>query len=101
MSFSSVSVPLLMTLWAAVQSEQTGQTPVQNAPQAAPPAQATQAPSTPRWQYGGVADLRYLLDFKFPSNRELRSRGTGWHVHEPHLNKGAVYGKKKTTEESR
>lgn len=43
-----------------------------------PQSQALQA-SAP-WQYGGFADVSYLLDFNDPANKLFRSRGTAWHV---------------------
>jgi Putative beta-barrel porin-2, OmpL-like. bbp2 len=46
-------------------------------------------------------DGSYLFDFNHPSNRLFRSRGTAWHVDEPHLNMAAAYAKKKTSEQSR
>jgi hypothetical protein len=58
-------------------------------------------PPKPEWNYGGFADLGYLLDFNHPSNRLFRSRGTAWHVDRMHLNMAGAYLKKKASETSR
>lgn len=57
-------------------------------------------PPTP-WQYGGFADLGYLLDFNAPANELFRSRGTTWHLDALHLNMMAGYVKKRASEQSR
>jgi Putative beta-barrel porin-2, OmpL-like. bbp2 len=64
-----------------------------------PQSQDRQAP--PPWQYGGFADVGYLLDFNDPANKLFRSRGTAWHVDELHLNMIGGYVKRKTSEQSR
>ena len=47
-------------------------------------------PSLPKWQYGGFADLGYLLNFNHPANHLLRSRGTAFRVDSVFLNIAAV-----------
>jgi Putative beta-barrel porin-2, OmpL-like. bbp2 len=54
-----------------------------------------------RWHFGGFVDAAYLLDFNHPENRIFRSRGTTWHVDNPHINGAAIYLKKKADEQSR
>ena len=52
-------------------------------------AQAT-TPSTPPvtqdWSYGGFADVSFLWAPNDPPNKLFRSRGTAWHLNDPHLN---------------
>ena len=58
-------------------------------------------PSLPKWQYGGFADLGYLLNFNHPANHLLRSRGTAFRVDSVFLNMAGLYVRKKATEQSR
>ena len=56
-----------------------------------PSNQAATQPANPEWQYGGLIDAAYLLDFNHPSNHLFRSRGTAYKVDEPILNMAAGY----------
>ena len=81
----------------------------QTTPLPEPPAQAeaqtlappAPAPPAPLWQYGGFADLGYLLDFDYPPNHLFRFRSTTFKVNELDLNMSAVYVKKAASERSR
>lgn len=66
-------------------------------PAATSPAQ----PMTRDWTYGGFADTGYLRDYIEPPNKLFRSRGTAWHVNQPHLNMTGAYAKKMASEQSR
>ena len=75
-------------------------------PQQAPEAGAASedhatASNVPKWHYGGFTDFGYLLDFNHPANEIFRSRGTTWHVDDPHLNMAAVYVRKDAAKQSR
>lgn len=63
-------------------------------------AQAT-TPSTPPvtqdWSYGGFADASYLWTPNDPPNKLFRSRGTAWHLNDPHLNMTAAYARKRAS----
>ena len=76
------------------------ETPPQQ-PQAQAEAQTQASPAAPVWQYGGFADLGYLLDFDYPSNHLFRFRSTTFKVNELDLNMAAVYVKKAASEHSR
>lgn len=67
------------------------------------PVSATTAQqwADPNVTYGGFIDLGYLHAFNDPPNKLFRSRGTAWHLNDPHLNMTGVYVKKKTSDESR
>jgi hypothetical protein len=58
-------------------------------------------PSTPLWQYGGFADLGYLIDFNYPANQLFRSRGTTFHVNKFDVDMAALYVRKQTSKASR
>ncbi len=60
-----------------------------------------QPPAVAEWQYGGFLDVGYLSDFNHPSNKLFRSRGTAWHVDDPHVNMTGAYLKKKASSRSR
>jgi len=66
-------------------------------------AQADVAPpsATPDVTYGGFFDLGYLRAFNDPLNKLFRSRGTAWHVNDPHVNMTGAYVKKKASDGSR
>lgn len=64
-------------------------------------AQAPKVPPASEWQYGGFADMAYLLDFNHPANRLFRSRGTAFHVNGLELDMTAAYLRKKASEQSR
>jgi hypothetical protein len=66
-----------------------------------PSGEQQTADSKPQWQYGGFADLAYLLDFNHPANHLFRSRGTAFHSDNVFLNMAGFYVRKKATEESR
>jgi len=66
-----------------------------------PSNQAATQPANPEWQYGGLIDAAYLLDFNHPSNHLFRSRGTAYKVDEPILNMAAGYLRKTASESSR
>src|SRR5712692_4574236 len=70
------------------------------APQEPQPQSASQQ-AKPKWQYGGFADLGYLLDFNHPSNHLFRNRGTTPRVDELDLNMAAVYLTKDASDKSR
>lgn len=55
----------------------------------------------PEWNYGGFADVGYLLDFNHPANDSYRSRGTAWHLDNLDLNMTGAYLKKRVSDESR
>src|SRR5271155_4052253 len=57
-------------------------------------AQTQAAGPAPLWQYGGFADLGYLLDFNDPANHLFRDRSTTFKVNELDLNMAALYVKK-------
>jgi len=66
------------------------------------PSESRQTQQTDRkWQYGGFADIGYLLDFNHPANQIFRSRGTTWHTDNVYLNMAGAYLRKKATENSR
>jgi hypothetical protein len=83
----------LVALTAAGFAEAGAQTP-------APPAPAPAA-VTLDWTYGGFVDVAFLYSFNDPPNKLFRSRGTAWHLNDPHLNMTAAYLKKKASEQSR
>ena len=66
-------------------------------------AQAT-TPSTPQvtenWSYGGFADVSHLWAPNDPPNKLFRSRGTAWHLNDPHLNMTAAYVRKRASANS-
>ena len=66
-------------------------------------AQAT-TPSTPPvtqdWSYGGFADVSFLWAPNDPPNKLFRSRGTAWHLNDPHLNMTAAYVRKRASANS-
>lgn len=68
-----------------------------------PGSTSTEAPKDTRqvWEYGGFIDVGYLHDFSYPHNHLFRSRGTTFHVNETDVNMGAVYLRKKPSEQSR
>ena len=66
-----------------------------------PQAQATSTLSTSQWQYGGFADLGYLLDFQHPANHLFRNRSTAFKVNELDLNMAGASVKKSASESSR
>jgi hypothetical protein len=66
-------------------------------PQSPPVNQKSQA----KWQYGGFADIGYLLDFNHPSNHLFRSRGTTFRVNEVDLNMAELYLRKPNSQSSR
>jgi hypothetical protein len=67
-----------------------------------PTGSPTTSPATPPlWEYGGLVDSAYLLDFNHPANHLFRSRGTAYKVDEPILNMATVYLQKNTSESSR
>jgi putative OmpL-like beta-barrel porin-2 len=70
-------------------------------PQAQAETQTLASAVAPVWQYGGFADLGYLLDFNYPSNHLFRFRSTTFKVNELDLNMAAVYVKKAASEHSR
>ncbi len=51
------------------------------------------APVQRPWQFGGFVDFGYLRDFNNPPNKLWRSRGTTFHVDEPHANMFGAYAK--------
>lgn len=87
------TLPLLVVLAMSPHHNAVAQEPPSEEPQ------TTQ--STPPWQYGGFADVGYLLDFNHPSNHLFRSRGTTFHVDELNLEMAGLYLRKPTSESSR
>ncbi len=85
-------------------SEGTAQ-PVASLPcaiaQAAAPEEPQKQPTKPKWQYGGLVDLGYLLDFNHPSNHLFRNRGTTPRVNELDLNMAGLYIRRDASELSR
>ncbi len=61
----------------------------------------TPSPPTQDVTYGGFLDLAYLLAFNDPVNKLFRSRGTAWHLNDPHLNMSGAYVKKTASARSR
>jgi hypothetical protein len=89
---------LLMSLLIvySLHAQSPGATGVPGATQDAPAP-----PLAPLWQFGGFADVSYLVDFNDPSNHLFRSRGTTYIVDKPVLDMAAVYLQKNTSESSR
>ncbi len=71
------------------------------AAQETPPEETQTEPAKPRWQYGGLIDLGYSLDFNFPSNHLFRKRGTTPRVNELDLNMAGAYFRKDASKLSR
>ncbi len=66
-----------------------------------PQSQTTSPQAQSKWQYGGFADLGYLLDFNHPSNHLFRNRSTAFKVDELDLNMAGAYVKKQASSDSR
>jgi Putative beta-barrel porin-2, OmpL-like. bbp2 len=62
---------------------------------------AAQPSANPEVTYGGFIDLGYLRAFNDPLNKLFRSRGTAFHVNDPHMNMTGAYVKRKASDESR
>lgn len=93
-------------LWGATLAEdaagqQAPPEPSQTPSQAQIEAKPEEPPPPPLWQYGGFADLGYLLDFNFPPNHLFRSRSTDFKVNQPDLNMAVIYVRKQAVEKSR
>jgi len=73
----------------------------QQAPSGESPAKPGPRPAKPQWQYGGFADLGYLLDFNHPSNHLFRNRSTAFRVNELDVNMAGAYMRKDASEASR
>src|SRR5260370_648183 len=70
-------------------------------PQSQSQPQPTSQQAKPKWQYGGFADLGYLLDFNHPSNHLFRDRSTAFRVDELDLNMAGADVKKEASQDSR
>lgn len=100
--WKAVAAVALILALATPAAAQTAGNPLaddgQSQSQTAAPADESAAPDV---TYGGFLDLGYLRAFNDPLNKLFRSRGTAWHVNDPHLNMTAAYAKKKASERSR
>jgi hypothetical protein len=90
---------ILLSMGAETQQTETGDTRTATASSTTISDQGES--SKPVWQYGGLVDLGYLLDFNHPANHLFRNRGTTPRVDEVDLNMASIYIRKDVGEESR
>src|SRR5690348_11756143 len=105
--FCQISTVVLAILWVSIPARAQA---ITNLPQhviasegssTAASEGSSGAQAKVQWHYGGFADFGYLLDFNHPANEIFRSRGTTWHVDDPHLNMAAASISRDVSEQSR
>ena len=69
-------------------------------PAMAAAGQTSDPPAHTGWQFGAFADLAYLFDANHPPNKQIRSRGTAWHVNDLYANMAGVSLVKATADAS-